>query len=168
MDTLLEVRDLSVDFLTPRGRVHALRNVDLAVPRGEIVGLVGESGCGKTTLISAVMRLLADNAEIRGGEIVFDGRDILQLGESELRRLRGDRIAMVFQDPMTALNPVLLDRDPGDRHPVPRPGRAGPRSAAARSTCCGASASRTPSSGSIATRTSSRAACASASASRWR
>ena len=107
MDLLLEVRDLTVDFLTPRGPVHALRNVDLAVPRGEIVGLVGESGCGKTTLISAVMRLLAENAEIRGGQILLDGRDLLELGENELRRLRGDRIAMVFQDPMTALNPVL-------------------------------------------------------------
>jgi oligopeptide/dipeptide ABC transporter ATP-binding protein len=104
---LLEVRNLTVDFVTPRGVVHALRNVDLAVPRGEIVGLVGESGCGKTTLISAVMRLLADNAEIRHGEIILDGRDILRLDEAELRRLRGDRIAMVFQDPMTALNPVL-------------------------------------------------------------
>jgi peptide/nickel transport system ATP-binding protein len=107
MDALLEVRGLSVDFLTPRGRVRALREVDLVVPRGEIVGLVGESGCGKTTLISAVMRLLAGNADIRAGEIVFDGRDVLKLGEGELRRLRGERIAMVFQDPMTALNPVL-------------------------------------------------------------
>jgi peptide/nickel transport system ATP-binding protein len=107
MDMLLEIRDLSVDFLTPRGRVHALRHVDLVMPRGEIVGLVGESGCGKTTLISTVMRLLADNAEIRGGEILFDDRDILKLDENELRRLRGHRLAMVFQDPMTALNPVL-------------------------------------------------------------
>src|SRR5918994_975043 len=107
MDPLLEVRGLSVDFHTPRGRVHALREVDLMVPRGEVVGLVGESGCGKTTLISAVMRLLADNAEIRGGQILFDGQDVLRLAPGELRRLRGERIAMVFQDPMTALNPVL-------------------------------------------------------------
>ncbi len=107
MDALLEVRGLSVDFHTPRGRVHALRNVDLVVPRGEVVGLVGESGCGKTTLVSAVMRLLADNAEIRGGQIVFDGQDVLKLSPGELRRLRGERITMVFQDPMTALNPVL-------------------------------------------------------------
>ena len=107
MDALLQVRGLSVDFHTPRGRVHALREVDLVVPRGEVVGLVGESGCGKTTLVSAVMRLLADNAEIRGGQIAFDGEDILGLGPDELRRLRGQRIAMVFQDPMTALNPVL-------------------------------------------------------------
>jgi len=107
MEALLEVRDLSVDFQTPRGRVHALRDVDLMVPRGEVVGLVGESGCGKTTLVSAVMRLLAENAEIRSGQILFDGQDILTLAPDRLRRLRGDRIAMVFQDPMTALNPVL-------------------------------------------------------------
>jgi oligopeptide/dipeptide ABC transporter ATP-binding protein len=107
MEALLEVRGLSVDFQTPRGRVHALRDVDLMVPRGEVVGLVGESGCGKTTLVSAVMRLLAENAEIRSGQILFDGQDILTLAPDRLRRLRGDRIAMVFQDPMTALNPVL-------------------------------------------------------------
>src|ERR671919_325298 len=107
MDMLLEVRGLSVDFHTPRGRVQALRDADLVVPRGEVVGLVGESGCGKTTLVSAVMRLLAGNAEIRGGQILFDGRDVLRLGPGELRELRGGRIAMVFQDPMTALNPVL-------------------------------------------------------------
>ncbi|MGH6902345.1 MAG: ABC transporter ATP-binding protein, partial [Geminicoccaceae bacterium] len=107
MGALLDVRGLSVDFHTPRGRVHALRDVDLVLPRGEVVGLVGESGCGKTTLVSAVIRLLAANAEIRAGAILFDGRDILRLGERELRGLRGERIAMVFQDPMTALNPVL-------------------------------------------------------------
>ena len=107
MDALLEVRGLSVDFHTPRGRVHALRDVDLLVPRGEVVGLVGESGCGKTTLVSAVTRLLAGNAEVRSGEILFEGRDVLGMPEDELRRLRGDRVAMVFQDPMTALNPVL-------------------------------------------------------------
>jgi oligopeptide/dipeptide ABC transporter ATP-binding protein len=107
MDALLEVRSLSVDFQTSRGRVHALRGVDLVVPRGEVVGLVGESGCGKTTLVSTVIRLLADNAEIRGGQILFDGRDLLTLHQDELRRLRGQRIAMVFQDPMTPLNPVL-------------------------------------------------------------
>jgi peptide/nickel transport system ATP-binding protein len=107
MNALLEVRGLSVDFHTRQGRVHALRNVDLMVPRGEVVGLVGESGCGKTTLVSAVIGLLAENAEIRAGAIHFDARDLLKLDERELRRLRGDRVAMVFQDPMTALNPVL-------------------------------------------------------------
>jgi peptide/nickel transport system ATP-binding protein len=107
MDALLEIRGLSVDFQMRFGRIHALREVDFLVPRGEVVGLVGESGCGKTTLVSAVMRLLADNAEIRSGQILFDSRDILTLAPAELRRLRGERIAMVFQDPITALNPEL-------------------------------------------------------------
>jgi peptide/nickel transport system ATP-binding protein len=104
---LLDVRGLDLDFRTPAGRVHALRGIDLAVERGEVVGIVGESGSGKSTLVSAVMRLLAGNAEVRSGEILFEGRDVLGMPEDELRRLRGDRVAMVFQDPMGALNPVL-------------------------------------------------------------
>ncbi len=106
-DPVLEIRDLSVDFLTPRGAVHAVRHADLAVPRGRIVGIVGESGCGKTTLVLAVLRLLAANAVIRGGEIRFEGRDVLRMSPADLREIRGRRIAMVFQDPMTAFNPVL-------------------------------------------------------------
>jgi peptide/nickel transport system ATP-binding protein len=107
MSPLVEVRNLSLDFRTPRGRLQALRDVSLVVPQGGIVGVVGESGCGKSTLINAVMRLLPANAEIRSGEIRFDGRDLLQLSEREIQDLRGTRISMIFQDPMTALNPVL-------------------------------------------------------------
>jgi peptide/nickel transport system ATP-binding protein len=103
---LVEIRDLSLRFRTPRGPLNVLRNVSLDVPRGRIVGIVGESGCGKSTLISSVMRLLPGNAEIVGGAINFDGRDILRLSESEMRGLRGGRISMIFQDPMTSLNPV--------------------------------------------------------------
>ena len=77
------------------------------MPRGEIVGVVGESGCGKSTLISAIIRLLAANAEIESGAIGFEGRDLLGLSQQQMRALRGDRISMVFQDPMTSLNPVL-------------------------------------------------------------
>ena len=105
-DELLRVRDLSVRFDTPRGPVHAVRGVSLAVPARSIVGLVGESGSGKTTVISAVINLLAPNAVVEGGEILYKGRDVLRLSPAELRDLRGREIAMVFQDPMTALSPV--------------------------------------------------------------
>jgi oligopeptide/dipeptide ABC transporter ATP-binding protein len=103
---ILEVRDLSVRFETPSGPVRAVRGVSLAVPPQSIVGLVGESGSGKTTVISAVINLLAPNAVVEGGEILYKGRDVLRLSPAELRALRGREIAMVFQDPMTALSPV--------------------------------------------------------------
>jgi len=106
-DTVLSVNNLSVDYRTERGAVQALRDVSLAVPRGGIVGIVGESGCGKSTLINAIIRLLAGNAGITGGEMIFEGRDLLGLSPDAMRRLRGDRLSMVFQDPMTSLNPVL-------------------------------------------------------------
>jgi peptide/nickel transport system ATP-binding protein len=104
---LLEIEDLSLAFRTPRGRLLALRNVSVQVPRRRIIGIVGESGCGKSTLIATIMRLLPANAEITGGRILFDGENLLDKGESAMRRLRGGRISMIFQDPMTALNPVL-------------------------------------------------------------
>jgi peptide/nickel transport system ATP-binding protein len=103
---LLSVRELSIDFGTPRGRVHALRRVNLDVPRGRIVGIVGESGCGKSTLAYSLMRLLATNAEIVSGEIDFEGDNLLELSDDAMRAVRGRRISMIFQDPMTALNPV--------------------------------------------------------------
>ncbi|MEX0758837.1 MAG: ABC transporter ATP-binding protein [Tistlia sp.] len=103
---VLEVRDLSLDFGSPRGRIHALRDVSLTVPRGRIVGVVGESGCGKSSLVYSIIGLLAGNAEITGGTLLFEGRDLLGLSERELRAIRGQRLSMIFQDPMTALNPV--------------------------------------------------------------
>jgi oligopeptide/dipeptide ABC transporter ATP-binding protein len=104
---VLEIRDLSVEFATPRGRVRALRRASLAVPKNRIVGVVGESGSGKTTLILAVLALLPENAIVTGGEVSFDDRNVLNLCESELREVRGRRITAVFQDPMGSLNPVL-------------------------------------------------------------
>ncbi len=104
---VLAVEGLCVDYRTDRGTLAALRNVDLAVGPGEIVGLVGESGCGKSTLISAIIRLLAPNASVAGGAIRFLGSDLLALDEAGMRDLRGAKLAMVFQDPMTSLNPVL-------------------------------------------------------------
>jgi oligopeptide/dipeptide ABC transporter ATP-binding protein len=106
-DSVLSIRDLSVEFLTRRGRAQALRHVDLEVPRGSVVGVVGESGSGKTTLISAAMRLLPQNAVVKNGEVLLDGENLLEMDEAALRTLRGRKMSMVFQDPMTALNPVL-------------------------------------------------------------
>ena len=104
---VLEVRALSVEFSTARGPLKALRNVDLDVPAGSVVGVVGESGSGKSTLAGAVMRLLAENTRITAGEVRFEGRDLLRASNAEMRAIRGERISMVFQDPMTSLNPVL-------------------------------------------------------------
>lgn len=102
-DTILEVRNLTVQY----GNVPATKNADLSVKKGKIVGLVGESGSGKSTLISAVIGLLPAAAQIVDGEILFDGKDLAKLGEAEFRELRGCRISMISQDPLSALNPVL-------------------------------------------------------------
>ena len=107
LESVLTIRDLSVEFLTRRGRAQALRHVDLEVPRGSVVGVVGESGSGKTTLISAAMRLLPQNAVVKSGEVLLDGQNVLTMNPAQLRSLRGRKMSMVFQDPMTALNPVL-------------------------------------------------------------
>ena len=107
MAGVLEIRNLSIRFATDHGPVHAVRAVNLTVARNQVVGVVGESGCGKTTVISAAMGLLANNASIDSGEVIFEGRDLLELTEPELRQVRGERVTMVFQDPMTAQNPVI-------------------------------------------------------------
>jgi len=105
---VLDVRDLSVGFATEAGTLHALNGISLQVPANRIVGIVGESGCGKSTLINAILRLLPANADVAPGSAIdFQGEDLLALGEPALRRLRGRGISIVFQDPMTALNPVL-------------------------------------------------------------
>lgn len=103
---LLEVVDLNLEFQTPRGRVQALCNVNLAVQAGEIVGVVGESGSGKSTLAYTVMGLLTENAQVTSGTILFEGRDLLSMPPEKRRTLLGNRISVIFQDPMTALNPV--------------------------------------------------------------
>ena len=107
MDPLLDIRNLSVDFRTPRGRVHALRDVSFSVPRGKVVGIVGESGSGKSTVIWTLTRLLAGNAVVEDGSAMFDGRDVLGLSESAMMDVRGEKISLVFQDPMTSQSPVL-------------------------------------------------------------
>ena len=103
-EPILSVRDLRVEIPTPHGVVKAVDGIDLDVPRGSALGLVGESGCGKTMTLRAIMGLLPGRAHISGGEVVFDGT---ALSPDSLGRLRGDSIGMVFQEPMTALNPVM-------------------------------------------------------------
>jgi oligopeptide/dipeptide ABC transporter ATP-binding protein len=104
---LLEIRNLRTYFKTDEGIAKAVDGVDLKVIRGETLGLVGESGCGKSVTALSIMRLVPDPpGKIMGGEIIFDNQNILALPESEMRRIRGNTISMIFQEPMTALNPV--------------------------------------------------------------
>jgi oligopeptide/dipeptide ABC transporter ATP-binding protein len=104
---LLEVEDLAVQFKTLRSEVYAVNGVDLAIDSGETVALVGESGCGKSVTALAILGLLGRAASVTRGGVRFDGRDLIHSSESELRRLRGASISMIFQDPMTSLNPVM-------------------------------------------------------------
>ena len=106
MSHLLEVNNLRTHFPTRAGLVRAVDGVSFYLDRGELLGLVGESGCGKSMTALSVMRLIAPPGKIVGGEILFDGKDLLKFSDSEMRQMRGDDIAMIFQDPMTSLNPV--------------------------------------------------------------
>ena len=112
MDPLLEVRNLQTYFFTYEGIVKAVDDVTYEVMPGETLGLVGESGCGKSVSALSLMRLIPDPpGKTVGGEVIFDGVDVLQVGMDDMRRIRGAKMAMVFQEPMTSLNPVLtLDR----------------------------------------------------------
>ena len=103
---LLEVRDLSVSFRTQDGTVHAVDNVSFTVNRGEVLGIVGESGSGKSVTAMTLMRLILDQNAVFSGEVLFDGRDLMQLSQHDMLQVRGTKIAMIFQDPMTSLNPV--------------------------------------------------------------
>ncbi len=105
-ETLVQIRDLSVTYHTRLGPLSAVDGVSFDIYRGEILGLVGESGCGKSTLGKALMRMIAPPGEISGGRIVFDGEDIMTYDDRQLRDFRGRRVSMIFQDPMTSLNPV--------------------------------------------------------------
>ena len=104
---LLDVRGLRTSFHTRDGVVRAVTGVDFHVDRGEIVGLVGESGCGKSVTSLSILRLIAPPGRVEAGEVVFDGEDLLKLPVSQMRRLRGDRISMIFQQPTSSLNPVM-------------------------------------------------------------
>lgn len=108
MSPLLEVKNLRINFETQDGVVHALNGVDLTLDKGETLGLVGETGAGKTTLAKGIMRLIqVPPGKYKSGSVLYEGNDILKMNDHDLRKIRGKCISMVFQDPMTALNPVM-------------------------------------------------------------
>ena len=109
MSNILEIKDLRVSFASDgiKERAVAVNGVDLSVPARQTVGLVGESGCGKSVTSLSVMGLLAGNGRVDGGEALFEGQDLLRLPDKAMRQIRGNRISMIFQEPMTSLNPVM-------------------------------------------------------------
>jgi oligopeptide transport system ATP-binding protein len=107
MSTLLQVRDLEVSFLTYIGEVHAVRGVSFHLNKGETLAIVGESGSGKSVTSKSIMRLLTRTARIRNGEIRFEGEDLASVPEKRMQSIRGSEISMIFQDPMTSLNPTM-------------------------------------------------------------
>jgi oligopeptide transport system ATP-binding protein len=107
MDILLDVKDLQTSFFTHAGEVRAVDGVGFGVDVGDVVGVVGESGCGKSVTALSIMRLLQYPGRVVSGSIAFKGRDLVELPEREMRGVRGNEIGMIFQDPMTSLNPVL-------------------------------------------------------------
>lgn len=107
MNNILEVKNLKTSFFTKQGEVQAVRKVSFNIGRKEIVGLVGESGSGKSITSKSIMGLISSPGKVVGGEILFGGRDLVKLNESEMRKIRGNEISMIFQDSMTALNPLI-------------------------------------------------------------
>jgi oligopeptide transport system ATP-binding protein len=107
-DSILQVNDLQISFSTYAGEVQAVRGVSFDLKRGETLAIVGESGSGKTVTAKSLLRLLpVANTRIKGGEAIFEGEDILKLSEQRMQKIRGEKIAMVFQDPMTSLDPTM-------------------------------------------------------------
>ena len=159
--SVLEVRDLRAEIRLRDSTVRAVDGVSLAVAEGETLGLVGESGCGKTMLGTSVIRLLPPGGRICGGQVLLDGRDLVPLTNAEMRTVRGGEIGMVFQDPMTSLDPTMpIGRQIAEsvqQHKglTARPGWNAPLR------CCRSSACRGPPNGWAIIRISCPAACAS-------
>lgn len=112
MDNIIEIKDLSIEYKTEERTVKAVNNLNLRLARGESLGLVGETGAGKTTTALGIMGLIPDPpGVVTGGEIIFEGKDLLKLSTHKMRSIRGKSISMIFQDPMTSLNPVITVGD---------------------------------------------------------
>ncbi len=107
MDKKLEVKDLQISFRTQGGILKAVRNISFDLNKGETLAIVGESGSGKSVTSKAIMGILAGNSIVEGGEILYDGQDLLKISEEDFHKLRGDKVAMIFQDPMSSLNPIM-------------------------------------------------------------
>ncbi|MDE7060097.1 MAG: ATP-binding cassette domain-containing protein, partial [Lachnospiraceae bacterium] len=107
MEKKLEVKNLVISFRTSNGKVQAVRNISFDLAKGETLAIVGESGSGKSVTSKAILGILAGNSIIEGGEIIYDGKDLLKISEEDFHRIRGDKIAMIFQDPMSSLNPIV-------------------------------------------------------------
>ncbi len=107
MEKKLQVRGLTISFRTSNGKVQAVRGIDFDLMKGETLAIVGESGSGKSVTSKAILGILAANAMVEGGEIIYDGKDLLKITEDEFHKIRGDKIAMIFQDPMSSLNPIV-------------------------------------------------------------
>ncbi len=106
MNKLLQVEELQTSFFTHVGEVKAVRGISFDIEKGEAVGLVGESGCGKSVTMMSLLRLLTDTGKVKGGKAMFEGKDLIKVSNNEMLRIRGNEISMIFQDPMTSLNPV--------------------------------------------------------------
>ena len=107
MDELLKIENLSVGIKSPAGKVQAVLDVSFELHPGEVLAIVGESGCGKSMLCKTIMKLLPKSAKIEGGKIIANGVDITDYSDKDMRKLRGKLFSMIFQDPMTALNPTI-------------------------------------------------------------
>ena len=107
MEKKLEVKKLQISFRTQGGNVKAVRDISFDLYKGETLAIVGESGSGKSVTSKAIIGILAGNAIVEGGEILYDGHDLLKISEDDFHKIRGDKIAMIFQDPLSSLNPIM-------------------------------------------------------------
>ena len=107
METKLHVQDLRISFRTSNGKVQAVRGINFDLAKGETLAIVGESGSGKSVTSKAILGIQAGNAITESGEIIYDGQDLLKINEEAFHKIRGDKIAMIFQDPMSSLNPIV-------------------------------------------------------------